>query len=181
MQLNVQDYRHKLQESSSKSHKESLQSSPTIKTAYSCRKKSKSSHEPVHDLAVPYPPCEESIIIITPHTFHEEGFLSANPKIIKAMASSEVPLSDCSSHSSLSGRSGERGDSEDDEKMKLLVHQENRNVMKMKIVVVGSLFLCAMVLGVITFQIASGEEEDDFRDEVSGGSNKATFQLKSQN
>jgi hypothetical protein len=52
--------------------------------------------------------------------------------------------------------------------MKMLAHKENRNVMKMKIVVVGSLFLCAMVLGVITFLMASGEEEDNFRDEVSG-------------
>jgi hypothetical protein len=91
------------------------------------------------------------------------------------MASSELALSESSTHSSLTGKgthTDREGDdaniSENDEKMNLLAHQENRNVVKMKIVVVGTLFICAIVLGVITFQMASGEEEDNFRDEVSG-------------
>jgi hypothetical protein len=94
-------------------------------------------------------------------------------------------LEEGSSHSSLNRSStntdSERLDaeiSEDDEQIKLLAHQENRNVMNMQIVVVGSLALCAMVLGVITFLMASGEEEDRFRDEVSGGSNKNAVQMR---
>jgi hypothetical protein len=97
---------------------------------------------------------------------------------IKAMANPSSSLEEGSSSNSSFNRSSTHTDSErnvhdaniseDDEKMKMLAHKENRNVMKMKIVVVGSLFLCAMVLGVITFLMASGEEEDNFRDEVSG-------------
>jgi hypothetical protein len=122
--------------------------------------------------------------------FSRRRLLECKPKRIKAMANSISEESSInSSHSSLDQSSthtdSERKDakiSEDDEKMKLLAHQENRNVMKMQIVLVGSLALCAMVLGVITFLMDSGEEEDNFRDEVSGGSNKETFQLrKSQN
>jgi hypothetical protein len=96
---------------------------------------------------------------------------------------------DSSSHSSLDQISthtyNERNDAnsaEDEEevKAKQLAHQENRNVIKMQVVVLCSLALCAMVLMVVSFVMASVEEEDRFRDEVSGGSNNEAFQLKSQ-